>query len=173
MNRPEAARDGPPAERLGAAIHMLCRGAAFGGGAVLIAIMALTVVSVVLREVTGRPIPGDFELVEMGCAIAMFAFLPYCQWVGGNVAVEFVTARAPRWLRGWLDVLASAAYAAIAVLITWRMSLGGLDLQRYQETTMVLGVPVWWAFVPIVPSVALLALTAAYTAWRSLSRAPR
>ena len=88
MNRPEAARDVPPAERLGAAIHMLCRGAAFGGGAVLIAIMALTVVSVVLREVTGRPIPGDYELVEMGCAIAIFAFLPYCQIIGGNVLVE-------------------------------------------------------------------------------------
>lgn len=173
MNRPEAARDMPPDESLGKTVRILCRGAAFGGGAVLIAIMVLTVVSVVLREVTGRPIPGDFELVEMGCAIAMFAFLPYCQWVGGNVAVSFVTARAPRWLRGWLNVLASAAYAAIAVLITWRMSLGGLDLQRYQETTMVLGVPVWWAFVPIVPSVALLALTAAYTAWRSLSQAPR
>ena len=81
--------------------------------------------------------------------------------------------RAPGWLRGWLDGLASAAYATIALLMTWRLTLGGLDLQRYQETTMVLGVPVWWAFVPIVPSVALLALTAAYTAWRSLSRAPR
>lgn len=170
MNGPEASRGVPPLGSTGTMVHRLCRGAAFGGGLFLVAIMVLTVISVVLREVIGRPIPGDFELVEMGCAIAMFAFLPYCQLVGGNVAVTFVTARAPRWLRGWLDAAASAAYAAVALLMTWRLTLGGLDIQRYQETTMVLGVPVWWAFVPIVPSVALLAVVAAYTAWRSLKQ---
>jgi len=53
------------------------------------------------------------------------------------------------------------------------MALGGRDIFDYAETTMVLGVPVWWAFVPIVPSVALLAATSAYTTWRSARRALR
>ncbi len=169
----EAARRTVPEGRVGHALHAACRGAGFAGGAVLVALILLTVVSIVLRELTGRPIPGDFELVEIGCAVAMFAFLPYCQLVGGNVMVEFVTSRAPAWLRGLLDTLSNLAYAAIAALLTWRLALGGRDIFNYSETTMVLGVPVWWAFVPIVPSVALLAATCAYTSWRSVRRALR
>ena len=170
MSSPEVSRGIRPVGPVGGIVHASCRVAAYAGGVFLVAITLMTVVSVVLREIAGRPIPGDFELVEMGCAIAMFAFLPYCQLVGGNVAVEFVTARAPRWLRRTLDAIGCAAYALIAALITWRLTLGGIDIDRYRETTMVLGVPVWWAFMAIVPSVALLAVTAAYTAWRATRR---
>ena len=169
----EAARGVAPEGKLGHALHITCRGAGYAGGGVLVALILLTVASIVLREVTGRPIPGDFELVEIGCAIAMFAFLPYCQLVGGNVMVEFVTARAPARFRGLLDTLSNVTYTAIAMLLTWRLALGARDIFSYAETTMVLGVPVWWAFVPIVPSVALLAATCAYTSWRTARRVLR
>ena len=169
----EVARGIVPEGRVGRALHAACRIAGFGGGAVLVSLILLTVTSIVLRELTGRPIPGDFELVEIGCAVAMFAFLPYCQLVGGNVMVEFVTARAPARLRGSLDTLSNLAYTVIAALLTWRLALGGRDIFDYSETTMVLGVPVWWAFVPIVPSVALLSATCAYTTWRSVRRVVR
>ena len=154
----------------GGALVVACRWLAVAGGVVLLGIVGVTVVSVVLREVTGRPIPGDYELVEMGCAIAIFAFLPYCQIIGGNVLVEFVASRAPARLRALLDALSRIAYALIAALLTWRMALGGADMMRFAETTMVLAVPVWWAFVPIVPSVALLALACAATAAISLRK---
>ena len=170
---PEAARGIVPEGGVGRVLHAACRGVGFAGGAVLVALILLTVTSIVLRELTGRPIPGDFELVEIGCAVAMFAFLPYCQLVGGNVMVEFVTARAPAPLRGLLDTLSNLAYTAIAALLAWRLALGGRDIFSYSETTMVLGVPVWWAFVPIVLSVALLAATCAYTTWRSARRVLR
>jgi TRAP-type C4-dicarboxylate transport system permease small subunit len=161
----------PRGERpLGPALLGACRWTAIAGGAVLLAITLLTVASVVLREVTGRPIPGDFELVEIGCAVAVFAFLPYCQMIGGNVLVEFVTARAPVRVQAALDALAQLAYTLIAALLAWRLALGGADLKAYGETTMVLGVPVWWAFVPIVPTTVLLALACAHTAWKSLGK---
>jgi TRAP-type C4-dicarboxylate transport system permease small subunit len=155
---------GPAAAR---ALERVCRWLALAGGAVLIAITMLTVASIVLREAAGRPILGDFELVEFGCAIAVFAFLPYCQLIGGNVRVEFVTTRWPRRAKAALDALASLAYGLVAGLLTWRLALGGADLRSVNETSMVLGVPVWLAFIPIVPSVALLALACFYTTWRS------
>ena len=169
----EVARGIVPVGAAGRFLHGACRVSGFAGGGVLLGLILLTVASIVLREVTGRPIPGDFELVEIGCAIAMFAFLPYCQLVGGNVLVEFVTARAPAKLRSWLDAASNLTYTAIAALLTWRLALGGHDIFAYSETTMVLGMPVWWAFIPIVPSVALLAATCAYTTWRSLLRVGR
>ena len=47
------------------------------GGICLTAAGLLTVVSVMGRYFINSPIPGDFELVEMACAVAVFSFLPY------------------------------------------------------------------------------------------------
>ena len=136
--------------------------ALFGGG-VLLAVMVMTVASVVLRATTGRPILGDFELVEMGTAIAAFAFLPYCQQTRGNVLVDFFTQGAPERLKSGLAALASLLLLLLALLLLWRMSLGGLDFHRFREETTNLGIPRWWAFPPILISLALLALTALAT----------
>ena len=89
---------------------------------------------------------------------------------GAAFQVAAATMRVGEELRGLLDTLSNLAYTAIAGLLAWRLALGGHDIFNYSETTMVLGVPVWWAFVPIVPSVALLAATCAYTTWRSARR---
>jgi TRAP-type C4-dicarboxylate transport system permease small subunit len=156
----------------GRALTQTCRLLALAGGAVLLGIVGLTVVSIVLRELSGRPIPGDYELVEVGCAVAVFAFLPYCQLTGGNVFVGFAMAWAPAWLRGLLDATAQIAYASIAALLAWRLTLGGMELRSYGETTMVLGMPVWPAFLPIVPSLALLSVACLYTAAMSLRKGP-
>ena len=68
--------------------------------------------------------------------------------------------------------MAQIAYAGIAALLAWRLTLGGMDLRTYGETTMVLGMPVWPAFLPIVPSLVLLSVACLYTAATSLRRDP-
>ena len=71
----------------------LCRWFAVIGGLVLLGMMIMTVVSVTRRTLFGAPIPGDFEMVELGSAIAVFCFLPWCQITGGNVLVDFFTMK--------------------------------------------------------------------------------
>ncbi len=163
MTRVSPAKLGP----VGRALHGLAAGLAVLGGLVLVALIVMTCLSIAGRVLFSAPLPGDFELVEIGCAVAVFAFLPYCQITGGNVAVDFFTARARPRTRAALDLAGNLALTAIAGLIAWRAALGLLDLRRYQETTMVLGLPLWWGFVPAVFSAAVLALVSAYTAWRS------
>lgn len=141
---------------------------ALAGGGVLLALTGLTVVSVLGRALVDRPVPGDFELVELGAAVAVFAFLPYAQLVGGNVIVDVFTQRLPRRPKALLDGLGGLLFALIAGLLTWRLAYGGLDFLQYRETTMVLRLPVWWAFPPIVLSGALLTVVCLYTAARDL-----
>nr|WP_255537814.1 TRAP transporter small permease [Motiliproteus sp. SC1-56] len=128
----------------------------------------MTVVSVLGRFFFDSPVMGDFELVEVGCAIAVFAALPYCQWYRGNVVVDFFTLRAPAPLKGMLDALGSLTYGLLAALLAWRLSVGGYDMWRYGEETMVLGMARWWGFIPIVASMILLTLVCFYLAGTQL-----
>ena len=133
------------------------------GGLSILAIMLVTVASVTLRGVLGRPIPGDYELVEIGSAIAIFCFLPWCQATGGNVVVDFFTQRAGPRLTHLLDAMGDLLYLAIAALLLWRLTLGGVEMHEYDEQTMVLRLPVWWSFFIVLPAMSLLVTTCAAT----------
>jgi TRAP-type C4-dicarboxylate transport system permease small subunit len=155
-------------ERVGQALHRTATGVALLGGLVLFALTLLTVISVAGRAVFSAPIPGDFELVELGMAVAIFSFLPYCQIVRGNVIVDLFTSKASARTRALLDGIGNLLFTAIAALLTWRVALGGLEIRSYHETTMVLQVPVWWGYVPAVAFLAFLTVVCAYTVWRSV-----
>lgn len=60
-------------------IYRLSQWAAIIGGLALVALTLMIVASVSGRAMLGLglgPVPGDFELVEVGTAIAVFFFLP-------------------------------------------------------------------------------------------------
>jgi TRAP-type C4-dicarboxylate transport system permease small subunit len=154
-------------ERVGRVLYRAATGMAVLGGLVLFALTLLSVISIVGRVAFSAPIPGDFELVELGMAVAIFSFLPYCQIVRGNVIVDLFTSRASPRTRALLDGMGNLLYTAIAALLTWRVALGGLEIRSYHETTMVLQVPVWWGYVPAVIFLAFLTVVCAYTVWRS------
>lgn len=141
----------------------LCRVFAGIGGIVLLAMMLMTVVSVTKRTILGAPIPGDFELVEIGSAIAIFCFLPWCQSTGGNVLVDFFTQKTGPRTNHLLEALGDLLYLLIAALLMWRMVHGGMEMRQYGEQSMVLRIPVWWSFMIIIPAMGLLVATCAAT----------
>jgi TRAP-type C4-dicarboxylate transport system permease small subunit len=136
---------------------------ALAGGVLLLALVAVNTWSVVSRALGGRPFAGAFELTEVGVAVAVFAFLPYCQLTGANVTADIFTARASRRALGVFALLASIVALGFALLLAQRMYLGLLDQRAFGYATTILQVRIWWAFVPIVASLALLALAAAVT----------
>ena len=54
-----------------------------------------------------------------------------------------------------------------AAILVRQMSLGLLDQRAYGYTTAILQVPNWWAFVPIIASLVLLAVAALLTLGRT------
>ncbi|MFV0299823.1 MAG: TRAP transporter small permease [Paracoccus sp. (in: a-proteobacteria)] len=144
-------------------LSALCRLFAGIGGLTLLAMMLMTVASVTLRGVMGKPISGDFELVEMGSAIAIFCFLPWCQVSGGNVLVDFFTQKTGPRVNHRLEAIGDLLYLAIAALLLWRMWHGAVEMRAYGEQSMVLRLPIWISFIVIVPAMALLVATCAAT----------
>ena len=155
-----ASAAGRPLGRFGQAVLSLSRAWAILGGLVLVAMLLMTVLSVLMRATLGFPIPGDYELIEIGTALAAFAFLPYCHQAGGNVLVDVFTNRMPERGKRGLGALSSLALALIGLVLLWQMAAGGYDFYRHHEVTTNLGLPLWWAFPWILISLALLALVA-------------
>jgi len=144
---------------------------AMAGGAVLVALVTVTVVSIVGRSLIFAglgPIPGDFELVEAGTAFSVFAFLGFCQLRRGHVSVDLFLSRAGPRVNGIIDVIANLLMTAAAAVVTWRLWLGMLDKQSYGETTFILQFPVWWGFAAALAGAAVFTVVCAFTVLRSL-----
>lgn len=152
-------------DAVGRTLLILARALSWFGGCVLIAMLGLSVISVVGRKFFDSPVQGDFELVQLGCAVCVACFLPWCQIEKGHVIVDFFTMRASPRTQAWLDSLGALLLGACAALIAWRLALGTLSVWSNQETTMILGAPVWLGYAPLVPAFALLAATGFYSAW--------
>jgi TRAP-type C4-dicarboxylate transport system permease small subunit len=126
------------------------------GGVVLLAVVMVNVASVVGAAVVNRSLPGDFELTEMGVAVAVFAFLPWCQIAGLNVTADIFTARASRFWLAVFSLLGALVALCFGALLLWRMYYGMVDQRTYDTTTAILQIPLWWGSGLCLLSLALL-----------------
>jgi TRAP-type C4-dicarboxylate transport system permease small subunit len=143
------------------------------GGLVLVAVVAVNAYSIIAGATINKPFPGDFELTEMGAAIAAFCFLPYCQLTGSNVSADIFTYNAGPRSVAVMSLLAAVVALLFSVLLIWRMGQGLSDYIEYSEITGILSIPIWWAFVPALISLVLLAVASLITLFETVSSVSR
>ncbi len=159
---------------VGRVVEGLARGLAIAGGLVLVALAVMAVVSITGRAFSKLglgPVPGDFELIEAGCGVAVFAFLPWCQFRRGHVTVDVLEPYLPARLWAALAVIGNVAMTAVAAIVAWQLWFGFLDKLAYGETSMILRMPVWWGYAAGWFAALVFVLTCVYTVWRSLNEA--
>ena len=71
-------------------------------------------------------------------------------------------------MRKPLDVVALLMMATVAGLVAYRSYLGAVDAYENFEMSMMWGLPLWWGYVPLVPSFALFALISLYSVFEEL-----
>lgn len=141
----------------------LARALALMGGVLVLGLAIITAVSVTGRALSGiglSPVPGDFELVELGCALVVFSFLPWCQITRSHVRVDLIGPLIPQALYRWLGWLGDLVLSVFLGLLFWRLWLGfgerfphGSATLRetlgfgpppfFAETTYELQIPLW------------------------------
>jgi TRAP-type C4-dicarboxylate transport system permease small subunit len=154
------------------------------GGLVMLGIMLVQSVSVAgrsLPDILGvvglkmprLSIPGDIEIVQLGCGIAIFFFLPLCQYRRANVMVEFFTQGLPVRIRSIFDFMANLLFLAIVSAITWQLGHGMLEKFAYKDTTMVLRIPESYPYLAAFIAAILWTIVTAYSCVRSLQEISR
>ena len=150
---PGARRTGSLGARLGDILSRASILLAYCGGLVVAGVGVMSVISIVGRSALRRPITGDFELVEIGTAIAGSLFLPYCQATYGNIAVDLFTVHASERTRDWLDRFGSLLMAIMFLAVGWRAAIGGIGMRQSGDSSMLLGFPIWIGYAGRLPGV--------------------
>lgn len=154
----EMAENSPGA--LGRGLNRLAIAFAYAGGVIVAFVGIMSAISIIGRSTMGKPIVGDFELVEFGTAVAGSLFLAYCQTSYGHIVVDIFTLRVSNRTREWLDRFGSLLMAVMFFAVGWRTVVGGVDMFHTHDTTMLMGVPIWIGYAGTVPGIFLAGLTA-------------
>lgn len=124
----------------------IARWLAVVGGLLLTLLMVVVVVSVagrMLLQFGLGPVPGDYELVEMGTAVVVFFFLPWCYLRNGHAMVDLFYMYFPRPLQRGVTVLSDVLMLLTWIVLTWRLGIAAGEKYAEHETTFILQWPLW------------------------------
>lgn len=173
----------------GRCVEAAARWLAWSGGAILAALSMMTVASILGRALAGAglgAIPGDYEMVANGCAIAVFFFLPWCQLKRGHVTVDVLADLMPPRVYALLGFVGDTLITLASVVIlrqlwfafgerfpfgsdAFRAALGMGYRPFFPETTYELQVPVWCLYGAALVGALMMVLVGVFTMIRSWS----
>jgi TRAP-type C4-dicarboxylate transport system permease small subunit len=146
-------------------IQFLARWAAIVGMAIALAIALMVVASIIGRAFFKTPIQGDIELTQFGIALAISLALPRCQLQRANIIVDFFTQNSSPQRQRFLDTCGAILIAAMYALLAWRTTVGAASVKEASETTMILGLPMYWVYASLAPGLVLAAIIALWQAF--------
>lgn len=172
-------------------IHIIARSLAIFGGLLLTLLAILVTLSVIggwiadighwtwletnappvaaMIKATGiRTIVGMYDIIGIGMAFCVFAFLPITQLERGHAVVDVFTNALPRRPNQVLITMWEIVFLIVLILITWRLYFG---LERLMKTGMIyqdLQIPQWWGYAAAFVQMILTSLVAAYTTWAQI-----
>ena len=169
----------------------IARGLAYFGGFILVLLAIMTVISTIGRAFVGLqiglgPIPGDFELVEAGTAVAVFCFMSWCQLNQGHVTVDILVDMMPHRLNKALILIGNILVFCVAFVIAWRLWMGfgeqvtwfdqplrdllGFGYKPFtNNTTYILGMPIWYSYLLSFVGALFFTIISGYTVLRALN----
>lgn len=137
------------------------------GVASILALMMLTVVTVVFRFV-GIAFPGTYALAEILLVPAITFSLVYAAWEGAHTRVELLTARLAPRLAALLEALMLAVGTVFWLVVAWAGVLEALKSGRNGELAPIIEVPVTPFRWLLVVAIGLLCLVLLYQAVRAV-----
>ena len=137
-------------------VSRVVHGLTWLGGAAMVIMVAIIIVSVVMRYLLGQPMLGSNELIQMTSVVLVMTALPYCTAEEAHIRVDIFDYVLGRWGCFAGDIFFRVLSGFVLGVLTYRSTLKALDTFRWSDTTNMLNLPVW-------PMYALLALGTALT----------
>ena len=114
---------------------------AYTAAFVMFAMMAVTLVDVVGRDLFSAPLPGGFEITELLLAALIFLGLPMVTAESAHVDVDLLDSTVPEFLKPVQAVMVSLINITAFGLMSWMMWRFAIRTYNYADTTAILQIP--------------------------------
>lgn len=120
----------------------------FGGvaGALLVAMMMVTVVDVVGRYFLNAPLPGGFEITQFLMAGIVYAGLPKVSDRESHITIDLLDGVTPGRIVPLRDLLINAICTAFFALLAYRLWILAGEAAEWGDTTQYLQ----WPLAPMI-----------------------
>ncbi|MCW1935043.1 TRAP transporter small permease [Pararhodobacter zhoushanensis] len=124
----------------------LTRAAAILGVFFLLLVAGLSVVDILVREATGRPIRGAADIASLLTIIIIAACFPAGLLERRQIKVTFLGAMMPPMVNRALEVFGALMTALMFLAIAYYVTLHAQRVSASAEYSMVLNMPIapWW-----------------------------
>ena len=154
---------------VGAAARFLTRVAAI----FLLAMVAINVIDVGLREGLNAPIFGTHEIVVFMLAAVAFLAIPEVFLRDQNITIELIDQVIPDRAARWLRAFGSLCALVYITLLAWHMVQPALDYIEFDEITMDLQLPLIWQATLILTGLGTAVIAASALLLRDIGQAVR
>lgn len=158
-------------EHLSRAVGSAVRALALASGAMLMGLMALTVVAVTVRKFN-FPIVGTQDLSEAGLTVVVFFAMAYSGWTGGHIAVDLIGGVLKGAALRALDTVVRLCCGVFFVVVTWQSARQGLDALEFGDGFNMIDIPHYPFFFTVAFGSGLYALVLFVLAVRSACGLP-
>ena len=144
---------------LGALYGRLLKACGIAAAFVLLAMTALIVTDVALRNLTGIVIRGSVELTEYGLFLAAMLATPWLLREGRHIRIDVVVTQVPPRI-GWvLEVVCDVIGIALSIMLA-RYAISSTFRSFKAETLIVKDyiIPEWWVMWPLAFMFVLLSV---------------
>ncbi len=154
---------------VGAAARFLTRVAAI----FLLAMVAINVIDVGLREGFNAPIFGTHEIVVFMLAAVAFLAIPEVFLRDQHITIELIDQVIPDRAARWLHAFGSLCALVYVTLLAWHMVQPALDYIEFDEITMDLQLPLIWQAALILTGLGTAVIAASALLLRDIGQAVR
>lgn len=104
------------------------------GAVVAVILVLLTVGDVLGRNVFNHPIPGAYQLTELGMGCVIFLIMPQITYEQRHLCMGALERCLPVRLRMHVDIFHQILLAAVFLLLAWRLWLYAAQRAAFGET---------------------------------------
>lgn len=126
----------------------------------LLAMVAINVVDVGLREGINAPIFGTHEIVVLMLAAVAFLAIPEVFLRDQHITIELIDQVLPNHVIGWLRAFGSLCALVFVALLAWHMVQPALDYIEFDEISMDLQLPLIWQATLILTGIGAAVIAA-------------
>ena len=140
---------------MGKFVRHLAHLSAMGAAVCLLALMLLTFVDVVGRDLFNSALPFAVELTELGMGLLIFLGLALTTLERGHISVDLISTSVPEIGRTLMAFLAAILGTVFFALVAWQLFVRASSFMRDGLATQVL-------FLPVYPVAFIMALCAVF-----------